>query len=593
MRAFIDDFSNPELARFYDIVPGVGNLIRQNDGLHYTILRGPDGPTSAQDYFTIDSLGRPQPPTAKVVLEFQGLEWSLEALVDYEFERKTNGRSAHLCVAFGEPSQVYQHGIAVVRSADLDPNSHALAACMYNAPAEPQCKELTRTPRNRNWFRIIRAGDDFAVEWSEDGIGFTTALNCRQPCPHLSQFVILNSSSFAGGASFVLRSLKIVPGEIIEAPRRPARFSVSGTAGATVVKAADIIEALTENREVVLNHCEISGVMDLGMVPSPVTPNISMHDCRFPDRLIASKVVTMSGTIQLTECTFDVVGLSNAHFTQFFQAVGCEFAGDTRFIETNFAAGADFSLSRFREKPFFRVALAGRALSFYHCDFSKGADMSSGRFSSDLSIADVAVESGTLTFYGSEIGGTLRLVATLQRDPQSMGDAIDFSAARIGNLVISSGDRQNRGEYTGPARWNLKTSIFLRKAVVGEMLLYNVSFRDLFDLSDSSIHSVTQDGAEFERIVGEWPVETEYYSCFISYSTKDHLFANQFYNDLVKSGVQCWFAPENLEMGDEFRQLIIRAIRKHDRLLLVLSAESVTSEWVEFEVKAAVEREVS
>jgi hypothetical protein len=57
--------------------------------------------------------------------------------------------------------------------------------------------------------------------------------------------------------------------------------------------------------------------------------------------------------------------------------------------------------------------------------------------------------------------------------------------------------------------------------------------------------------------------------------------------------VQCWFAPENLKMGDEFRRLIIRAIRKYDRLLLVLSAESVTSEWVEFEVKAAVEREVS
>jgi len=53
MGPFIDDFSNPELARFYDILPGVGNVIRKNDGLHYTISRGPDGPSSAQYYFTV------------------------------------------------------------------------------------------------------------------------------------------------------------------------------------------------------------------------------------------------------------------------------------------------------------------------------------------------------------------------------------------------------------------------------------------------------------------------------------------------------------------------------------------------------------
>jgi hypothetical protein len=125
------------------------------------------------------------------------------------------------------------------------------------------------------------------------------------------------------------------------------------------------------------------------------------------------------------------------------------------------------------------------------------------------------------------------------------------------------------------------------------MLLYNVSFQTLVDLSDSSIHSVKNDGAEFERIVGEWPVETEFYSCFISYSNKDHVFANQFYNDLVRSSVECWFAPENLKTGDSFRQLIIHAIRKYDRFLLVLSGESVASEWVEFEVQAALAREVS
>lgn len=589
MLSFADDFSNPDLERFYEILPGVGNLARRNDGLHYAITRGPDGPTSPQTFFTIDSLGRPQPPTAKAVLEYRGSEWSLEAVVDYEFERKTNGRSAHLCIAFGEAGQAYQHGLALVRSADLDPASHSLVACMHHAPAEPLCQEITRTPRRRNWFRVRRADCDLTVEWSEDGVAYKPVLRHTQVCSHISQFFMLNSYAFAGGASFVLRSLKIIGAEVIAAPPRPRAFTSSDR----IVNAVEIIEALEEHRDIEVTNCEISGVIDLGVVQAPITSNICMNRCRFANKLVGVETTTLSGIVLLQECLFEDVGLSNAHFTQFFQAVNCEFGRDTRFIETNFGAGADFSLSRFREKPFFRMAQAGGALSFYHCNFIKGADLSSGRFGGDLSISDIAVESGTVTFYGSEIKGTLRFVATLQRDPQPTGDAIELSEARIGALVISAGDRQNPGEYTGPPRWFINSGIFLRKAHVVTMLLFNVSFRNLFDLSYSSIRFVTMDGAEFEQVVGEWPVETEYYSCFLSYSSQDHLFANQLYNDLVKSGAECWFAPEAIKMGDEFRELIIRAIRKYDRFLLVLSAASVASAWVEFEVKTALERERS
>ena len=69
---FFDDFSNPGLARYYEISPGVGSVVRRLDGLHYEIARAPDGSSSASDYLTIDSLGRPQSPTKKVVLRFEG-----------------------------------------------------------------------------------------------------------------------------------------------------------------------------------------------------------------------------------------------------------------------------------------------------------------------------------------------------------------------------------------------------------------------------------------------------------------------------------------------------------------------------------------
>src|SRR5207302_755357 len=48
----------------------------------------------------------------------------------------------------------------------------------------------------------------------------------------------------------------------------------------------------------------------------------------------------------------------------------------------------------------------------------------------------------------------------------------------------------------------------------------------------------------------------EYYTCFISYSSKDQEFVERLYADLQAKGVRCWFAPEDLKIGDEFRNRI-------------------------------------
>jgi hypothetical protein len=83
----------------------------------------------------------------------------------------------------------------------------------------------------------------------------------------------------------------------------------------------------------------------------------------------------------------------------------------------------------------------------------------------------------------------------------------------------------------------------------------------------------------------------EFYSCFISYCSKDQDFADRLYSDLQSKGVRCWFAPEDLKIGDKFRIRIDESIRIHDKLLLVLSEHSVSSDWVEKEVETAMERE--
>src|SRR5260370_14979494 len=83
----------------------------------------------------------------------------------------------------------------------------------------------------------------------------------------------------------------------------------------------------------------------------------------------------------------------------------------------------------------------------------------------------------------------------------------------------------------------------------------------------------------------------QFYSCFISYSTKDQDFADRLHGDLQAKGVRCWFAPEDLKIGDKFRSRIDESIRVFDKLLLVLSENSIASPWVEDEVEAALERE--
>lgn len=83
----------------------------------------------------------------------------------------------------------------------------------------------------------------------------------------------------------------------------------------------------------------------------------------------------------------------------------------------------------------------------------------------------------------------------------------------------------------------------------------------------------------------------KYYTCFISYSSKDELIARRLHNDLQQEGVRCWFAPEDMDIGDKIKNRIDESIRLYDKLLLILSEHSVKSRWVEYEVERALSKE--
>ena len=100
---------------------------------------------------------------------------------------------------------------------------------------------------------------------------------------------------------------------------------------------------------------------------------------------------------------------------------------------------------------------------------------------------------------------------------------------------------------------------------------------------------VPEDFIVYMRSLAARPIE--FYSCFISYSSKDEEFARRLHGDLQQANVRCWFAPEDLKIGEKFRTRIDESIRLYDKLMVILTERSIASPWVEDEVEAALEEE--
>ena len=70
---------------------------------------------------------------------------------------------------------------------------------------------------------------------------------------------------------------------------------------------------------------------------------------------------------------------------------------------------------------------------------------------------------------------------------------------------------------------------------------------------------------------------------FISYSRKDLTFVEQLASDLKKSGLDVWYDVSGIAGGDRWRSEIENALRNSQYVLVVLSPDSINSEWVERE----------
>ncbi len=82
-----------------------------------------------------------------------------------------------------------------------------------------------------------------------------------------------------------------------------------------------------------------------------------------------------------------------------------------------------------------------------------------------------------------------------------------------------------------------------------------------------------------------------FYSCFISHSTADGAFCRKLYNRMNTEGLKVFYAPEDIKGGRLLHEQLADAIQSHDKLLLVLSGESMKSNWVELEIRKALDHE--
>jgi uncharacterized protein YjbI with pentapeptide repeats len=154
---------------------------------------------------------------------------------------------------------------------------------------------------------------------------------------------------------------------------------------------------------------------------------------------------------------------------------------------------------------------------------------------------------------------------------------LDKAMARLtvfGDVDLATVNGLHTVKHSGPSIIDFRT-IYRSQGNIPETFLKGAGVDDTFI---SYIRS----------LVGK-PIE--YYSCFISYASRDEAFAKRLYADLQSNNVRCWFAPEDMKIGAKIRSSIDQSIRLHDKLLLILSQHSVASQWVEQEVETALAKE--
>jgi TIR domain/Pentapeptide repeats (8 copies) len=191
------------------------------------------------------------------------------------------------------------------------------------------------------------------------------------------------------------------------------------------------------------------------------------------------------------------------------------------------------------------------------------ADLSGADFSkANLSRADLSMAYLT--------GATLRNACL---------DGANFERVTVSHTIFASVDLSSctgvdSANHLGPSTLGVD-SIILSKGRIPDIFLRGVGLPDEWI---DYIPSLVWDGIQF-------------FSCFISYSSADKPFADRLYGALQSKGIRCWLDEKQLLPGHDISRELERGIYLWDKFLLCASKNSLTSSWVEDEIKTTLEKE--
>jgi uncharacterized protein YjbI with pentapeptide repeats len=144
-------------------------------------------------------------------------------------------------------------------------------------------------------------------------------------------------------------------------------------------------------------------------------------------------------------------------------------------------------------------------------------------------------------------------------------------------------------EHKGPSIIGIET-LSLSKGKIPEVFLRGCGLSD-WEIESAKLHQSSLSNEEIDNILyklhdlrAQQAIQIN--PLFISYSHADGSFIDKLESYLTKKGIRFWRDTHHLMAGRVEKQ-IDRAIRLNPTVLLVLSSQSVNSDWVEYEVRLA------
>jgi tetratricopeptide (TPR) repeat protein len=178
----------------------------------------------------------------------------------------------------------------------------------------------------------------------------------------------------------------------------------------------------------------------------------------------------------------------------------------------------------------------------------------------------------------ARLGDNDTSISTLRRAMNVAEEAGALTNAGLAGLTLIE-------EHGTRLPFDMMRAIYKR---ADELLSVSAGREDLLRLRACARRIATADNSSIISSLIMEAKETPFHSCFISYNHKDQEFVERLYSRLKDSRVPVWFDAKDVKGGRKLHEQIVKEIREHDKLLIILSKHSLQSDWVKTEIREAL-----